>query len=286
MPEKKTTVKKRRRPAGSTTPKPKAPQGGKKSLKDRAKPPGETRSGRIGHGVLFGPPKTGKTGAACGPNTLLISFDPDGPSTSVLNGREDVYVVEPRTFEAAEEIVRDLHAGQSKDFDFVVFDSLTYAFEQFDDKQILATYQAGGDIRRGYGKAGSMVVSLIHDLVQLTDTSVIFTAHLAKEDPKGDDGTVSVDTDLGESEVKIAVTSMVWKILGGAVSWIGRTYKKEARVREEGNKKVTKKVVYGVSFNDGERSPAGSRFTMQGDYENKLGESVLLEFENDINGGK
>jgi hypothetical protein len=278
-----TTVRRRKRTTTKTqTPVKKAPQ---RSLKDRAKPPGQNRAGKIGHGVIFGPPKTGKTGAACGPNTLLISFDPDGDSTEILAGREDVYVLQPRTFEEAEEIVASLHAGQAKDFDYIVFDSLTYAFQLFDDKNILKIYQKGGDIRRGYGRAGSMVVSLVHDLTQLRETSVIFTAHLAKDDEKGDDGLVSVDTELGESEVKLAVTEMVWKVLGGAVSWIGRTYKDEVREKQEGSKKLVRRSRYMLSFNDGERSPAGSRYTMAGQYEINRDSSVLQQIEADINGG-
>jgi hypothetical protein len=54
---------------------------------------------------------------------------------------------------------------------------------------------------------------------------------------------------------------MVWKILGPAVGFIGRTFKKDEWV--DGNKETK----YYVSFNDGGRSPAGSRYDMAGMYE-------------------
>ncbi|NIT79245.1 MAG: AAA family ATPase, partial [Anaerolineae bacterium] len=109
-------------------------------------------------------------------------------------------------------------------FDWVVVDSLTFLFQLIGGKELTEVFMANKDVRRAYGRAGAAVSSIIHDLVLLRDTNVIFTAHLAKE---SDEEAISMDTRLGEHQVKLAVTPMVWKILGPAVSFIGRTYKKD-----------------------------------------------------------
>ena len=214
-------------------------------------------------GVFFGPPKSGKTTVACsGTNVLLIQFDPDGDSTQTLTGRKDITVVTPGSMVEVNELIHALHTTDSGRFDWVVVDSITFLFQLAGGKEVLDSYINNKDMRRAYGKAGAVVGQVIHDLVQLKDTNVIFTAHLSKVD---DEESTSLETDLGESEVKLAVTPMVWKILGPAVSFIGRTYKHTAWDKDE--KGVRNKVTrFEVSFNDGERSPAGSRLPMKGEY--------------------
>ena len=215
-------------------------------------------------GVLFGPPKTGKTTAACsGTNVLLIMFDPDGDQTETLAGREDITVVKPKSGKEVTDIVKALHTTDAGRFTWVVVDSLTFLFQLLGGKEINKVYAENKDVRRAYGRAGAAVSQIVHDLVLLEDVNIIFTAHLTKE--KDNDDSVGVETILGESEVKVAVTPMVWTILSGAVSFIGRTYKET--VFEKEGKKRNKRTRFAVSFNDGDRSPAGSRLTMDGEYE-------------------
>ena len=218
-------------------------------------------------GVGFGPPKTGKTTlAASGKNILLLEFDPQGDLTETLKGRKDITVVSPSSYSEVMDIITALKTTDKGRFDWVSPDSITFMFQLFGGKEIADVYINNKDIRRAYGRAGAMVSQIIHDLVVLPDTNVFFTAHLQRED--GDDSSIAQDTELGEHEVRVAVTPMVWKILGPAVSFIGRTYK-ETVWEKTGNKKE-KKTKYMVSFNDGDRSPAGSRLTMDGVYEIEL----------------
>jgi hypothetical protein len=212
-------------------------------------------------GVLFGPPKTGKTTlAASGGSTLLINFDPEGYATKSLQGRKDIDILQPQNLMETDAILQALIAGES-DHDWIVLDSVTFMFQRFGGREILQTYTAGKDIRRAYGQAGAAAGQIINDLAFLRGRNVLFVAHLARED--GDDEAVAVDQSLGEHEVRLAVTPMVWKILGPAVGFIGRTYKETVREAGTGNTET----LYYVSYNDGSRSPAGSRYDMEGLYE-------------------
>lgn len=232
-------------------------------------------------GVLFGPPKTGKTALACsGKNILLMNFDPDGDATEPLMGRDDIVVVEPKDFEEIEYVIRQLLTVESETFDWVVVDSITFLFQLLGGKELTDVYMANKDVRRAYGKAGAAVSSIIHDIVRIPNINVIFTAHLDKETTE--DELVKMDTKLGEHQVKVAVTPMVWKILGPAVSFIGRTYKRDMNVKGEDGKR-NKQTVYRVSFNDGDRSPAGSRLPMQGEYESTG--TLLDELATELLGG-
>ncbi len=214
-------------------------------------------------GALFGPPKTGKTTAATsGRDTLLIQFDPDGDLTEPLAGREDITVVEPQNFKETEDIVRALSTTDAGRFKFVVVDSVGFMFQKFDAGAINKAYMNNTNIMRPYGAAGAPTAQIIHDLVSLP-MHVIFTAHLQKED--GQEDSVAQETMLGEHEVRLAVTPMVWKTLGPAVSFIGRTFKETEYVKE--GKTRNKKTTYRVSFNDGERSPAGARIALPGELE-------------------
>jgi hypothetical protein len=212
-------------------------------------------------GVLFGPPKTGKTTAACsGGRTLLINFDPEGYATETLTGREDIDIIEPSNLLEANQVIKQILGGEAEAYDFVVVDSVTFMFQKFDGGAIAKDFVSGKDIRRAYGMAGAACQQVIHDLSMLPATNVIFVAHLQKE---FDDDSVSQDQDLGEHEVSLAVTPMVWKILGPSVGFIGRTFRKTAKDLDSGN---TTDGFY-VSFNDGARSPAGSRYKMEAEYQ-------------------
>ena len=215
------------------------------------------------NGLLFGPPKTGKTTlAVSGGKTLLIVTDPEGAATDTLRNRADIKVVAPRTFQDVKDIVEALHAGAAADYDWVVLDSLTFLFWMAIGKELNAAFEKGGNTQREYGKGGAAVNQIISDLCALP-CSVLFTAHLGKE---YEEDTVSQDQALGEHEVNVAVTPMIWKLLGGAVGLIGRTYRTKEYVTQGKIKKPV--MTYKVSFNDGEQSPAGSRYDMEGEYFN------------------
>lgn len=215
-------------------------------------------------GVFFGPPKTGKTTLALsGTNILHMSFDPQGDMTQTITGRKDVTVVTPESYNEVDEIIRALYTTDKGRFNYVVPDSLTFLFQLLAGKDIADAVLANKDPRRAYQKGGASVGQIVSDLVRLPNTNVLFTAHLDKEYEE-DPGIVTVDSSLGETEVKLAVTPMVWKILGPAVSFIGRTYKKQVNTVVKGKRNKT--TEYRVSFNDGDRSPAGSRIPLEGDY--------------------
>lgn len=235
-------------------------------------------------GVFFGPPKTAKTTVACsGRKVLLIQFDPDGDLAETLEGREDITVVEPRTQKEIDSLIKQLHSGAHERWDWIVVDSLTFLFLTLGGKEITQKWKDDVDFRRAYGKAGAAVQQVIHDLVTLP-CNVIFTAHLERVDSEDEDG-VPLDTKLGENEVKIAVTPMVWRILGPAVSFFGRTFKEDVYETEtvDGKKKRNKRTRYAVSFNDGDRSPAGSRLKMAGEYE--VTDHMLADLAEELIGG-
>lgn len=216
--------------------------------------PGEVKNFR---GLLFGPPKTSKTTVACsGEDVLLLSFDPEGDMTETIQGRDDITVVTPSSIKETEDIIRAGYTTDAGRFPWWVVDSTTFLFKLADEGQINKAYVSGSDIRRPYGRAGAIVSQIILDLVNMPDTNIIFTAHLKND---GDKEDVVVATDLGESAVKVAVSPMVWETLGPAVSFIGRTHKKTVYTGEKGKKK--KETRYFVSFDDGDRSPSGSRLT-------------------------
>lgn len=211
-------------------------------------------------GVLFGPPKTGKTTAACsGGSTLLINFDPEGYATETLADRNNIDIIQPKSLIETNQVIKRIIEGEADSYDFVVVDSVTFMFQRFDGGRIAKDFVENKDIRRAYGMAGAACQQVIHDLTMLPGTNVLFTAHLQKE---FDDDSVSQDQDLGEHEVSLAVTPMVWKILGPAVGFIGRTHRKTGTNLDSGN---TTEGFY-VSFNDGSRSPAGSRYKMEAEY--------------------
>lgn len=243
-----------------------------KSLKDMVSvTPGVPTSLK---GVLFGPPKTGKTTAACsGGKTLLINFDPEGYATETLAGRKDIDVVQPANLEETDALVKRILAGEADEYDFVVVDSVTFMFQKFGGKAIAKTFVENKDVRRAYGMAGAACQQVIHDLSMLPKTNVIFIAHLAKE---YEDDAVKQDQTLGEHEVSLAVTPMVWKILGPAVGFIGRTHRKTAVSLDSGNTAAT----FMVSFNDGSRSPAGSRYAMEAEYE--ITDSFLSDLASEL----
>ncbi len=214
-------------------------------------------------GVFFGPPKTKKTTVACsGGRTLLINFDPEGYATNTILGRTDIDIVQPDSFLAMDALTKAIINGEADEYDFIAVDSVTFMFQAFGGKDITQTYMAGKDVRRAYGQAGAAVSQIINDLAMLPTTNVMFVAHLEKE-WSDDDSGVDADQTLGEHEVKLAVTPMVWKILGPAVGFIGRTWKEEINNLKTGNSES----VFKVSFNDGSRSPVGSRYAMESEYE-------------------
>lgn len=218
-------------------------------------------------GVLFGPPKTGKTTAACGAEgrILLLSFDPDGHATKTLIGRENITVVPITKVQQLDDIIKKLYAGAVKQFDWIIVDSLTFLFHMIGGRAIAAQWADNKNVMRLYGNTGGAVNQRLHDLF-LLDVNLIITAHLEKE---SEEDSINMEQELGESEVKVAITPMVWKFIGPAVSFIGRTYKRTVWDKEvvDGKKVRNKRTEYVVSYDDGERSPAGSRLPMLAEYQ-------------------
>jgi hypothetical protein len=202
--------------------------------------------------VLFGPPKTLKTRTAVSGSgkKLLILTEPDGDLS--LIGREDIDVVRPGSGQELHDIVLALHQGAVADYEWVILDSVTFAFEILGRTQIAKAIAANVDIRRPYGQVGAALTQIIHDLVALP-VNVVFTAQL-KQDFVDDEDADAAGPEEGKFPFTMAVTPMVYKILAPAVSMVGRTYKKMF-VGADGNKKVQ----YLVSFEDYGKSPAGSR---------------------------
>lgn len=217
--------------------------------------PGQTTTLK---GVLFGPSKTGKTvTSVSGPGKkLLVLTEPDGDLS--IAGKKDISVIKPANWREMDEIIRELHGKEGKNWSWVIFDSVTFMFEVIGAKDILKTLSENRDARRSYLNAGAAVNQLIHDAVAL-QTNVIFITQMRIDEANEEAGEVPLDPEAGEYNLTLAVTPMVYKVLAPAVSFLGRTYKK---VGYEGPQGKPKKKVsqYWVSFEDYGRSPAGARF--------------------------
>lgn len=258
MPE--TTVRKRK-PVGKK-PAPKAPE--EKGYAIETHPPGSIKFLKV---LLFGPPKTFKTTLACSGQgrTLLISLDPEGDVVETIRGKTNIDVVSPKSIQEVEDIIKALRTTDKDRWDWVALDSTTFLFQLAAGRGINDAYKANQDVRRPYGRAGAAVVQIINDIVTL-DMNVVITAHLQVD--QGDDNEVT-ETQLGEHGVKVAVTPMVWGVLGPAVSMIGRTYKKH-EYGEKVNGRRNKLTKFYVSFNDGDKSPVGSRISIDAQLEGEL----------------
>lgn len=211
-------------------------------------------------GVLFGPPKTGKTTLATSGagKTLLILTEPEGDLS--ISGRENVDVTRPESWADLADIMRYLHSGDA-DYKTVVLDSVTFTEEMLGGDQLAAALRAGKDPRRVYNQRGNSVNQVIRDLISLP-LNVIFITQLRVDKP-GDDG-VPLAPEEGEYELSLAVQPMVYKVLAPAVSFLGRTYKTQGWAGEPRRKVVE----YGVSFEDFGKSPAGSRIPVAPDIKN------------------
>lgn len=196
-------------------------------------------------GVLFGPPKTGKTTLATSGagKTLLILTEPEGDLS--IKGRDNVDVLRPSGYEDIAEAIRFLKGKH--DYTTVVLDSVTFTAELIGGDALASALLANKEARQVYNRMGAAVNKIIRDLVNLP-MNVIFITQL-KSYGEDDD----LDPEEGEYPVSLAITPMIYKILSPAVSFIGRTYKKR------GVANGRKTVEYWVTFEDYGRSPAGSR---------------------------
>lgn len=218
------------------------------------------KPGAIQHvkGVLFGPPKTGKTTAATRDSgkTLLVEMEPEGDLAIV--GREHVDVVKPSGWSDINDTLAELYTTHADRWDTVVFDSVTFMFELLVGKQLAKTLQEDKDPRRLYLKAGTAMNQIIRDAVNLP-MNVVFISQMKID--SGDDDSTALNPQDGEYPLTLALTPMVYKVLAPAVSFLGRTYKKV------GLDPTTRKRTpeYWTSFEDHGRSPAGSRFPIESD---------------------
>ncbi len=206
-------------------------------------------------GVLFGPPKSGKTKAACtGGKTLLVEMEPDGDATLNLHPELTVDVIRPTKASEMEEIVVGLATTERGRWDTVVWDSVTYMLETVGGKDLYLATKDNKDPRRAFLKMGQAVNHVISDVTKLP-MNVIFTAQLVVENTTDDE--TPANPEEGEYPVTLAITPMVYKLLVPAVSFIGRTYKK---VGIDRNTNPPRRVgEHWVSFEDFGRSPAGNR---------------------------
>lgn len=239
----------------------------------RATAPGEVKYLK---GALFGPPKTGKTRGSTNTSgkTLLILTEPEGDLS--VRDRSNVEVFRPDNWSDLDEVTKALKTGKHE-YETAVYDSVTFMFELVGGAGIAKAFRENTDIRRPYGAAGAAVNQVVYNATTLP-MNVIFTAQLKLEDEKDEDG-VLLDPEEGEHPMSLAVTPMVYKILVPAVTFIGRTYKKQG-FEKTGNKGQAKKVVeYWTSFEDYGRSPAGSRIALPEQVQNLNLDDLLAEIK-------
>jgi len=226
------------------------------SLRSKTSPPG--RSTRL-TGGFFGPPKSGKTTAACsGSKVLLVEFDPDGDQTETLMARTDVDVYKPESWKDVDDMVKQLLTIDRETWGWWVLDSITLQAEMLGGRELAAAMKGDKDPRRAYQKIGASINQTVRDLLT-GPASVIFTAQIKADKADEDDDIVVVGPDEAEYPVTLAVTPMVYKVLGPSVSFIGRTYRRPA-----GNGQSR----FFVSLNDNGRSPASNRLGLPNTIEN------------------
>lgn len=247
-----TTKVRKGRPVSTTT-KTKSPAPASDVL-SRISTPGSVQNLK---GLLFGPPKTGKTRGVCSSSgkTLLVLTEPEGDLG--ISGQKNVDVFRPQNWKDLNDVTIAMK-GKDHGYDCVAYDSVTFMFELVGGADVAKAFRENKDVRRPYGNAGAAINQIVYNAASL-DMNVMFTAQLKVEDGGDDGDSVPLDPTEGEYPVTVAITPMIYKVLVPAVSFIGRTYK-EVGYEQVGNKPNKEKVVrYMVSFEDYGRSPASSR---------------------------
>jgi hypothetical protein len=216
-------------------------------------------------GVLFGPPKTGKTTAACNTSgrVLLIEMEPEGDLA--VTGRDNVEVVRPESWRDLNEIIRGLYTTHKDKWDTVVFDSITFMFELIAGKDLATVFREDKDPRRTYLKGGTAINQILRDAVYLP-MNVIFICQM-KVDAPDEGASTPLNPEDGEYPLTLAVTPMVYKVLAPAVSFLGRAYKSTG-LTPAGKGPRTKQAEYWISFEDFGKSPAGARIPVPNQVQN------------------
>lgn len=210
-------------------------------------------------GVLFGPPKSGKTVGACSGSgrKLLIMMEPDGDLS--LRGRDDIDVLRPKNAKDVQDIVATLRVNPGE-WEWIIFDSVTFMWRLFGADQVTKALTENRDPRRDYMRAGMAVNQIIADAVQI-DSNLVFIVQMKAE---GSEEETNPDPEVGEYPFTLAVTPMVYKELTPSVSFLGRTYKTTGWSNPTEKNTPRRKVVeYWVSFEDYGKSPAGARLPVE-----------------------
>lgn len=231
------------------------------TVKSKVKKPGELAYAR---GLLFGPPKSGKTTAgSSGAKTLLVELEPDGDVTKSLRGRKDVDVFKPSTPKELQDAVSSLHGPEKGQWNFFCLDSIGYAVEFLAGETISRKILAEEDPRRAYQKVGVAVNQLLSDILLLPMHVVILSQMKILDNSQ--DGT-PLNAEYGQYPFTLDVSPMIYRMITPAVSFIGRTFKKKEYAVVDGKRNIVSGFY--VSFDDGGRSPAGNRLELPSEVEN------------------
>lgn len=214
-------------------------------------------------GLLFGPPKTGKTTlGASGNKTLLLELEPDGDVTTSLRGRTDVDVFKPANAKELDDAIAALYSTDKGKWNFFCVDSITYLAEFLAGETIAKKIMAEEDPRRAYQKVGVSVNQRVYDIMGLPMHVVVLSQMKISSSEEG----TPLNPEHGQYPLTLDVSPMIYRVIAPAVSFIGRTAKRREYAMVDGKRNIVNGFY--VSFDDGGRSPAGSRLELPAEMSN------------------